>query len=125
MSQRYEITLKGEPCGVALLEKNGLYYSIDGCFQAEVGGMFRLILNSGAGEIDLGICLKCDNGYELHTRIPAKNILPPISFHVRHHGEYKWQLYPIIPGEEFKYIEKLPLSRLVSEKGKIGIIIQE
>lgn len=125
MSQRYEITLAGESCGIAILEKTGLYYSIDGCFRAEPDGMYRMVLKCGAGEIDLGICLKSIDGYQVHTKIPAKNVQPPMSFYIRHNGEKSGQFYPIVPGENFKYIEKLPLSRLVTEKGQTGIIAQE
>ncbi len=125
MERSYEIMSGGRSWGTVIVEKTGLYYCINGYFRPDHDSMYRMFLSSGAGEIDLGTCLKTANGYHVHTRIPTKNVQPPISFLVRSHDGESGRFYAVIPGEAFPYIENLPLSRLTTEKGQIGITVPE
>lgn len=122
-----EVYLGSTPAGKVQVVRQGLYYVIH-CRCALSGGrMYRLFVNCGTGEKDLGIVVPMDGGFGLDTRIPVKRLGEgTMEFRLIPKQEpRKETVLPIRPGEPFPGLSQLERARLAYRDGEpVALIAQ-
>lgn len=121
----YEIYIGSKAVGTAQVDKKGLYYQFSCSCKPPNNGMYRVWVNDGVVDFDLGICVPDGAAYTLIKRVPAKLLT----------GEnYKFTLQPkdnknggLTAGEKkpFQQLEMLEMAKLSEENGQQIIVIEQ
>ena len=83
MYQTYDIYLKDRVVGQATVNKAGLYCAINAVAKFHEPGFYRLMLQSGTRNVDLGLFVPSGEMYILNKKIPYKHIATqPYEFNV-------------------------------------------
>lgn len=115
---QYTIYNNGSAVGVACIKTEGLFAVISCCCIPENDRPYRLYLNSGSNQIELGVC---PPGDQLVRRISAKSVgKGDISFTAREAVDDK-QGIAIEEAQPFPYLEKLPQAYLVQVTASLCI----
>lgn len=123
MSGSFNITFLNEAVGTAEMRENGLYYEIHCVCAMNNVGLYRVRLEDGNTVLDLGTCLRINDRYEIQTKLPKSRLSGSAVRFVLTDGETEPQerFVPIIAGEPFSYLTKLPVSLLEVTDNTIGI----
>lgn len=123
MSESYDITFQNNAVGTAVMREKGLYYEIHCVCAMNKAGLYRVRLEDGNTVLDLGTCLRVDDRYEIQTKLPKSKLSGNSVQFVLTDGETKPQgsFVPIIAGEPFLHLTKLPVSHLEVTENMIGI----
>lgn len=116
MEDRFDVTHDGQSVGSVEVKREGLYCRVT-CRCRMVGqGVQRLY----AGEEKLGVLIPENGALVLDAKVAAKRIKSGCAFTL---GECRENFFPIRPGENFPYLDKLRYGHLGFRDGIHGLII--
>lgn len=113
-----DVTLSGKPVGTVECIREGLYCRIL-CRCTLPGQEIRRLY---AGSEKIGVLMPHNGQWILETRIPGKRIKEGSNFTLDDPGENFW---PLRPGEEFSYLDKLRKGKLDIREGQMGLVVDK
>lgn len=120
----YPIYYAGNRVGNAVLEKQGMFYKIRCHCDIQVDKLTKIQMNIEGDALDLGICLKCQNGIGLSTRINTKILEGKNpSFSVHTDDESEGILNPISENAPFAYLEYISQGKFIRKEEKTYILL--
>lgn len=119
-----DIYLNCDVVGTAEATKEGLYYVIRCVFHPAKQGIFRVKMHGAVGEIDLGVGIPSDNGFEVRKKLPVKRITEEdYRFTVYSANEdTEYDYIPLKPNHAFPGIQRLRNGKFRVRDGEPGII---
>ena len=128
MERSYSVKLGETPVGKVAVHKEGLYYVFSCRCNLSGEQLYRLVVNRGCIQENLGILVPENGCFVLNTRISVKRIGEgEMSFRLvaKREENPKKIFVPIYPEEPFSYISRLKRSFLVYQCGLVGINIEK
>lgn len=127
MERSYSVKIGEAPVGKVAVHKEGLYYVFSCRCNLSGEQLYRLVVNRGCIQENLGILVPENDCFVLNTRIAVKRIGEgEMSFRlIAKREENHRNFVPIYPEEPFSYISRLKQSFLVYQCGLIGINIEK
>ena len=122
----YEVFMGGQPIGKAVVERQGLYYSISCRCRLSGEVVCKVTVSCGENTESLGILVPEGGAFILTTRIPIKRLGEgELSFRAEpRHTELRGKFVPISPESPFAYISRLENAFLEIRQGQPGVLVQ-
>ena len=121
-----EVYLGAESIGTAQVEKQGLTYCIH--IRCRLSGevVYKVILQCGDREVDLGILVPENGWFQLKSRVNTKQLgTGELSFYaVPRHVATDGMFVPVSADEPFKYLSRLENAFMSQSKGRIGVMLE-
>ncbi len=123
----YPILRGEETVGQAVVEKQGLYWHF--ACRCSLSGevIYRLTVQCGQKQENLGIPVPENGEFVLRTKIPVSRLGQerPVIRTVPKHGELQGRFIPLSPDTPFTYISRLEKAVLAKKNGQLGILLPE
>ena len=118
----YKILWKEKSVGNASIKKEGLTYYIECRCDLPKKGLYRVTVNDGHSDFDLGICVPKEGAYYCVSRVPCKRFCGnAFSFTLT---DRKADLtIPFSVDKPFPYLDRLRNARLCFANGQPEIVI--
>lgn len=127
MEHCFAVSVCGKQVGKVMVQQQGLYYHFH-C-RCNISGdiIYRLIINCGNHQENLGILVPQESSFVLDKKIPVKKIGEgKMSFRLTSTQEHLTGTFiPIRPEEPFAYIARIKESFLILKDGQPGICIDK
>jgi hypothetical protein len=120
----FPIYYTGNRVGNAVLEKQGMFYKIRCHCNVQMDKPAKIRMTAEGITLDLGICLKCQNGIGLSTRINTKILegkSPSFSLHTDE--EVEITLYSISENAPFAYLEYISQGKFIRKEENAYILL--
>ncbi len=127
MEGNYGVRMGLDLVGKVNVQRRGLYWQFTCRCRLSGDGVFRLRIQCGGKQENLGILVPMDGGFGLNTKIPAKRLgegEPEFTL-IPKHELCGGRFVPIYPEEPFAYIGKLKKAFLVRQNGRMGILLED
>lgn len=125
MDGKYEVFWKDRAVGTVETAREGLYWRIACRCHLPGREMFRLWMDCGERQIDLGLCVPIGEGFGTEKRIPANRCgTGKPNFFLRPKDDLlRGNFIPLSPEEPFGYLHRLENAYLEKRNGRVGIVI--
>jgi len=125
MQVEYAVDCDGKTVGYVTIEKQGLYLCLDCCCDLPADTPYYVQMTAGDRRIDMGLCVKRQNGIGFFARLPQKAVgAEPYTFiaHMQN-ADKNLPFFPVDAEKPFLKLESLPLARFAMRNGQAGVTI--
>ena len=121
----YEVYLGAEQIGTAQVEKQGLTYCIRCRCRLSGEVAYKVMVQCGEREVDLGILVPENGAFQLKSRVNVKQLgTGELSFHaVPRHVATDGMFVPVSADEPFKYLSRLQNAFMSRSEGHQGVYL--
>lgn len=121
--QEFPIVYHDNNCGIAKVQKDGLYYRIS-CRCKYSSGLYQIWVTGEQGTVNLGTCVLSGKEIGLDTRIAVKRLATIKTFEMneKYQEEPKW--IPLTPNTPIK-LSILGKSYLFQKNGAWGLTVKD
>lgn len=121
----FDIYIDSKAVGTAKVDRKGLYYQFSCSCKPPDNGIYRVWVNDGVVDFDLGICVPDGATYTLTKRLPAKLLSSKNFMFSLQPKDGKMSASSNVEEGPFQQLEMLEMAKLSEENGQQTIIIEQ